>query len=214
MGKITALQLSKSKKRVSVFLSDSSSFIIDRNVAEEVGLRKGLDLSIDQVKELLESDLYHRCFDAAVHLLAYRPRSELEMKQRLYKRGFRDDIASKTLLRLREQNLINDEAFAQYWKDTRLSFNPRSRRLIKYELMRKGIPSETADEATSDLDDTAAAYKAGLKKARLISSMDYGEFRRRLSNYLKWRGFSYEIIDNVSERLWQEKQDASKQFVL
>lgn len=213
MGEIIAFQLNKSKKRISVFLSDSSSFIIGREVAEQAGLCKGLDLSMRQLKELLESDLYHRCFDYAVRLLAYRPRSELEMKQRLCKRGFQEDVVRKVLLRLRAQNLINDFDFAQYWKDSRLSSNPRSRRSIKCELIRKGIPSETADEATSTLDDTAIAYKAGLKKARLISSMDYDEFRRRLSNYLKWRGFTYEVIDNVSERLWQEKQNSSKQVM-
>jgi hypothetical protein len=27
-----------------------------------------------------------------------------------------------------------------------------------------------------------------------------------LSNYLKWRGFNFEVIDVVSKRLWQEKQ--------
>jgi len=210
MSKITALQPNKSRNRVSVFLSDSSSFVIDKETAGKANLKKGLELSAKQVKELQKSALYHRCLDAAVGLLAYRPRSEAEMKQRLYKRGFREDVVTKVLARLREQNIVNDVAFAQYWKDNRVSFNPRSRRLIKYELLRKGVPGETVDEATSDLDDTANAYKAGLKKVRLMSSLDYDEFRRRLSNYLKWRGFSYEIINNISERLWQEKQDLPK----
>lgn len=210
MSKITALQPNKSRNRVSVFLSDSSSFVIDKETAGKSNLKKGLELSAEQVKELQESALYHRCLDAAVGLLAYRPRSELEMKQRLYRRGFREDVITRVLAGLREQNIVNDVAFAQYWKDNRLSFNPRSRRLIKYELLRKGVPTETVDEATSDLDDTANAYKAGLKKARLMSSMDYDEFRRRLSNYLKWRGFSYEVINNISERLWREKQYLAK----
>ncbi len=210
MAKVIALQLDKSKKRVSVFLNDSSSFTIDREVIQEAGLRKNLDLSANRIKELIESDLSHRCFDTALRFLAYRPRSELEMKQRLYKHGFREEIINKVLLRLREQKLINDVAFAQYWKESRLSFNPRSRWLIKHELMKKGIPGETADEATGDLDDTANAYKAGFKKARLLSSLDYNEFRRRLFNYLKWRGFNYEIIDHASERLWREKQNLSK----
>ena len=210
MNKIIALQLNKSRQRVSVFLSDASSFVIDKETAGKANLKKGLELSASQVKELQESALYRRCLDAAAGLLAYRPRSELELKQRLYKRGFRDDIVVKVLARLSEQNIVNDVAFAQYWKDNRVSFNPRSRRLIKYELLRKGVPSETVDEATRDIDDTANAYKAGLKKARLMSSMSYDEFCRRLSNYLRWRGFSYEVSSNITERLWQEKQDLSR----
>jgi regulatory protein len=210
VNKITVLQFNKSKKRVSIFLDDSSSFVIDRQVVEDAGLRKGLDLSESQMKELMEADLSRRCLDAALRFLTYRPRSELEMKQRLRRRGFRDETISKILVRLREQNLINDAVFAQYWKDSRLSLNPKSRRLIKHELRRKGIYGEVADEATGDVDDSANAYKAGLKKARLMSSLGYEEFRRKLSNYLKWRGFSYGVISSVSERLWQEKQDLLK----
>lgn len=210
MGKITALQLNKSKRRVSIFLDDSSSFVVDKTVAEEAGLRKGLDLSLERMRALMEADLSQRCFEAALRFLAYRPRSELETRQRLHRRGFRDDVIHKVLVRLREQNLINDAAFAQFWKDSRLSSNPKSRRLIKYELLRKGIPSEAADKAIGELDDIENAYKAGRKKARLLSSLNHDEFRRRMLNYLKWRGFSYEVIDSVTERLWQEKQSFSE----
>jgi regulatory protein len=210
VGKIAALKLNKSKKRVSVFLDNSASFVVGRQVAEEAGLRKGLVLSESQVKNLMEADLSHRCFDAALHFLAYRPRSEMEMKQRLHKHGFRDDIISKVLLRLRKKNLINDLGFAQYWKDNRLSLNPRSQRLIKYELIKKGIHGEIADEAIGDIDDSDNAYKAGLKKARLLSSLSYAEFCKRLSNYLRWRGFNYQVIVTVSERLWQEKHSGSE----
>ena len=106
--------------------------------------------------------------------------------------------------------MINDIAFAQYWKDNRLSFNPKSQRLIKRELKQKGIAIETADEAVRDLDDEANAYKAGLKKARVLAASEYNEFRSRLSSYLRWRGFSYEVIDHVSARLWQEQQTSSE----
>lgn len=210
MAKITVLQLNKARNRISVLLDDSSSFVVDKTVAVEAGLRKGLDLSLERMRALMESDLSHRCFEAALRFLAYRPRSELEIKQRLYRRGFGDDVISRVLVRLREQNLINDAAFAQFWKDSRLASNPKSRRLIKYELMRKGIAGDAVDKAIGDVDDRENAYKAGMKKARLLSSLGHEEFRRRLSSYLKWRGFGYEVIDSVSERLWQEKQNFSK----
>lgn len=210
MAKITVLQLNKARNRISVLLDDSSSFVVDKTVAVEAGLRKGLDLSLERVRALMESDLSHRCFETALRFLAYRPRSELEIKQRLYRRGFGDDVISRVLVRLREQNLINDAAFAQFWKDSRLASNPKSRRLIKYELMRKGIAGDAVDKAIGDVDDRDNAYKAGMKKARLLSSLGHEEFRRRLSSYLKWRGFGYEVIDSVSERLWQEKQNFSK----
>jgi len=206
MSKITAIQLNKSKKRVNVIFADASSVTVSKSVVEEMGLRKGMDVSSEQTKELTQADQFHRCLEAAVRYLAYRPRSEMELRQRLYRRGFRDDIIKPVLDKLKSQGIIDDETFAAYWRESRQTTNPRSRRMLKYELQKKGITSELVDKTIGDIDDVAAAYKLGLKKARLISSTSYTDFIKRLSNYLKWRGFDFEVIAAVSKRLWQEKQ--------
>ena len=210
MGKITDLQLNKTKKKVNVFLDGSFSFSVDKGVAIATGLRLGQDLSTSQIEELKNTDLYERCLGAVLRYLAYRPRSEAEVRQRLLYRGFRADIVDKVITRLKEQRLIDDVAFAFYWKDSRLSFSPRSKRLMKRELRQKGISSEIADEVVEDLDDEAIAYDAGQKKTRMLATLNYDEFYRCLFNFLRVQGFSYEVIDCVSARLWQEKQASLK----
>ncbi len=209
MGRITALRVVGSKKRFNVFIDGSFSFAIDKEVVVGHGLQVGQHLSADQVEELIQANLFQRCFEAALHYLSYRSRSEAEVRQRLYRHGFSDDVVNKTIPELKERKLIDDAAFAQFWKDNRLLFNPRSRRLIKLELRRKGIAAETADEIAGDLDDEISAYEAGLKKAHGLATLDYSEFRRRLFGYLRRRGFSYEVINHVVARLWQEQQTAS-----
>jgi regulatory protein len=206
MSKITAIQLNKSRKRVNVFFDNSSIITINKSVVEEMGLRKGMDVSCDKIKELTQANQFHSCLEIAVRYVAYRTRSELELRQRLYRRGFQNDTIKLVLDKLKNQGIIDDEMFAVYWRESRLATNPKSRRLLKYELQKKGIASELADKAVGDMDDIAAAYKAGLKKARILTASNYPEFTRRLSNYLKWRGFNFEVIDVVSKRLWQEKQ--------
>ena len=210
MGKITDLQLNKFRREIKLFIDNSFLISVDRDVAIGAGLYIGQDLSVDQIRKLKEASLSQKCFEAALHYLSYRPRTELEVRQRLYQRGFPGDIVHEVIVRLKDQGMINDIAFAQYWKDNRLSFNPKSQRLIKRELKQKGIAIETADEAVRDLDDEANAYKAGLKKARVLAASEYNEFRSRLSSYLRWRGFSYEVIGHVSARLWQEQQTSSE----
>ena len=206
MSRITAIQLNKSKKRVNVFFDSASSLTVNKSVVEEMGLRKGMDISDEQTKELMHADQFHRCLEAAVRYMAYRPRSEMELRQRLYQRGFRDNIIIPVLAKLKSQDIIDDEAFATYWRDIRQTTSPRSQRMLKYELQKKGITSDLVDKTIGDIDDVAAAYKVGLKKARLLSSTNYTDFVKRLSNYLKWRGFDFEVISVVSKRLWQEKQ--------
>jgi len=210
MSIITSLQFSKTKKRVNVFMDDSYSFTIDKELIAEGGLYCGKALSKAQIKELSDTDIFQRCLDAALHYLTYRPRSETEVRQRLCKHGFCNSVVNKVIVQLKKQELVDDVSFARYWTDNRILLYPRSRRLIKHELMQKGISAEIANEATEDLDDEVNAYLAAQKKIRLLDTYDYNNFRQRLFNYLKTKGYSYEAIDYVSKRLWNEKSNLSE----
>ena len=64
--------------------------------------------------------------NAAVRFLGYRPRSEAEIRQRLQRRGFDSDCTEKALARLKEQGLVDDTAFARFWKDNRQNRSARA----------------------------------------------------------------------------------------
>ena len=209
MGVITALRMNDRKKQVNVFIDGSFSFTVVDDVAATAGLKIGQQLLAEQIIELKQASLFKTCLEAALHYLGYRPRSEAEVRQRLRRRGFRDEVVDEVIIRLKELRLLDDVAFAHYWKDSRLSFRPRSKRLIKLELRQKGVSAETANEVVEDLDDESAAYEAGVKKARALSNLDYNEFRRRLSGYLRRRGFDYGTASAAVARLWQERQTYS-----
>jgi regulatory protein len=148
------------------------------------------------------------CLDAAYYYLSYRPRSEGEIRQWLRKRGFANEVTEAAIAKLREQNLSDDLAFAQFWKDNRLSFRPKSKRLIKRELRDKKVTSEIIEQVTSDIDDNQIAYKLGSSRLLSLAHLDYPDFYRRLSSYLAYRGFSYEVIKHTASLLWQEKEQA------
>jgi regulatory protein len=156
---------------------------------------------------LTDSNPLQDCLDAAYYYLSYRPRSEGEIRQWLRKRGFSNDVAEKTIGKLREQNLSDDLAFAQFWKENRLSFRPKSKRVIKRELRDKKIDAEIIEQVTKDIDDEEIAYKLGSSRLPSLAHLDYPDFYRRLSSYLAYRGFSYEVIKRTASLLWQEKED-------
>jgi regulatory protein len=155
---------------------------------------------------LTDSNSLQDCLDAAYYYLSYRPRSEGEIKQWLHKRGFPNELAARTIARLKEQNLSNDLAFAQFWKDDRLSFRPKSKRLIQRELRDKKVDAEIVAQVTQDIDDEEIAYKLGSSRLPSLAHLDYPTFYRRLSSYLAYRGFSYEVIKRTASLLWQEKE--------
>ena len=155
---------------------------------------------------MTDSNSLQDCLNAAYRYLSYRPRSEGEIRQGLHRRGFADEVAEKTIAKLREQNLSDDFAFAQFWTGNRLSFRPKSKRLIQKELRDKKVAAEIIEQVTKDIDDEEIAYKLGCSRMHNLAHLDYPDFYRRLSSYLAYRGFSYEVIKRTVALLWQERE--------
>jgi regulatory protein len=213
MSKITGLKTGKTReKRVNVFLDGELALKLLAEVALKEGLKIGQELTESQLATLAGLDRYQRCYNTAIRFLAVRPRSEAEIRERLLRRGFDSACMEKTLARLKEQGLVDDTAFARFWKDNRQAFRPRSRRLTRLELQRKGLTGDVIEQVVGELDDRDSAYRAALNRVRRLSTSDYQTFRRRLSEYLGRRGFSYSIIQETTEKVWQEqKNNSSKQ---
>ena len=142
--------------------------------------------------------------DAAYRYLSYRPRSEFEMRVWLGRKGHGSRTIENTLSALRAKGLLDDLAFARFWRESRESSSPRSRAALRSELRRKGIDPDVVAEALDGVDEEAAAYRAAQKKAARLATVDHDDFRTRLSAVLKRRGFSYEVTEHTVNRLWQE----------
>lgn len=209
MGTITALRLNGIKKRVNVFVDGLFSFTVAEELAVIHHLEVGKSLSAVQIDELKKKNLSYNCMEAAVHYLSYRPRSESEVRRRLKRRGYNNETIEEIIAKLKEKHLIDDVSFSEFWRNNRLSFSPRSTRLIRLELRRKGVAAETVNEVLKDLDDENSVYEAGLKKARRLTGSDYDDFRRRLYDYLRRRGYGYESIKRATERLWEQRKGSS-----
>ena len=142
--------------------------------------------------------------DAAYRYLSYRPRSEFEMRVWLGRKGYSSRTIEGTLSTLKRKGLLDDLAFARFWRESRESSSPRSRAALRRELRQKGIDPEVVAEALDGVDEEAAAYRAAQKKATRLAAVDHDDFRTRLSAVLRRRGFSYEVTEHTVNRLWQE----------
>ena len=204
--KITSLKAGRGReKKVNISLDGKPAFILLAETALKEDLRVGQELSESRLEALAGLDRAQRCLNAAFRYLGYRPRSEAEIRQRLLKRGFDGATADGALAKLRERGLVDDAAFARFWKDNRESFNPRSRRLTGLELRRKGLPADVIDEVIREIDETDSAYRAAAVRAGRLPLSDYYLFRRRLGAYLGRRGFNYDVIKETVDRLWKER---------
>jgi regulatory protein len=205
MSKITRLVKAKSReKRVKVYLDGQYNCTLLAEVVLKEGLRVGQEMSAGQLEILTGKDHDQRCLNAALRYLGYRPRSEVEVRQRLQQHGYDSACTEKALARLKERGLVDDTAFARFWKENRESFSPRSRRLTALELRRKGLDRDIIEKVIDEIDDRESAYRAAQSKARRLSASDDVDFHRRLAQYLGRRGFGYEVVNETVDKIWQE----------
>jgi regulatory protein len=203
-GTISALVAQKrNKERVNVYLDGRYAFSLP--TIEAARLCRGQYLSDEEIELLQELDTFQKAYDQALRFLAYRPRSHAETLRYLERKGIPPPLAEKVIERLVTAGLLDDLAFARFWVENRDRFNPRGARALRYELRRKGLSAEIIQQALSEAAaEGEAIYSAALTKARQLVRLDHDDFKRRLGAYLARRGFSYEAIAEVVERLWQE----------
>lgn len=198
---ITAIRAQKhNPDRLSIELDGEYAFGVSRIVA--AWLKVGDQLNEERVASLVKSDEAEIAFQKALRLLDYRPRTVMEIRQRLTQKGFGSEEIKNVILRLQRANLLQDEQFARMWVENRNEFHPRSKRLIRFELKNKGVSDQVIDNVLEDcMDDGELALRAGQKYARKLDPIDRVEFRKRLSAYLARRGFSYGTVAPVVQSL-------------
>ncbi|UYM04559.1 regulatory protein RecX [Solicola gregarius] len=125
--------------------------------------------------------------------LTEQPRSRTELERALAKRDVPADVAARLLDRFEEIGLVDDEAFARSWVESRQRTRGLAGRALAQELRRKGVDDETVRETVDDIDPDDERENARLlvrKKLRSVRSLDRQVQVRRLAGMLARKGYS------------------------
>jgi len=152
--------------------------------------------------------------DAAARFLEVRPRSIEEVRRRLREAGYRADLVDGAIERLADLGMLDDEAFARAWVESRDRARPRGERALRSELRRKGVSgaliaevlgergsaSMETDRATSgdraspgSADDVAAARLLARRGGAAAREADLRRRRAKAYALLARHGFDPDV---------------------
>ena len=124
--------------------------------------------------------------------LTGQARSRKELADKLAKKDVPSELAERLLDRFTEVGLIDDEAFARAWIESRQPGKGLATRALAHELRRKGIDDEVARDALAEIDpedEAAAARVLVRKKLRSVRGLEQHKATQRLVGMLARKGY-------------------------
>jgi regulatory protein len=151
----------------------------------------------------MQQNNYQKLLDYSLRLLAKRRYTESGILQKMQNKkiGTDGDI-TKVVKRLKELKLLNDASFADDYIQSRISLNPRGKRMIKLELKLKGIKPEIINNALGkvEIDEEKLATQVLDKKKRLFKGLGMQKKREKIMSILASRGFNLDTIYKIINR--------------
>jgi regulatory protein len=140
-----------------------------------------------------------RTLQRAVKLLAAKPRSIEELRERLLEKGWADEAAVEyALAKLKEYGYLDDERFAFGFASYRVKQKPVGRQRLARDLQTKKVSKETADAALAlvyqETSEEELIARAIEKRVRLRGRPVTRQETKSLYDHLLRLGFSYDLI--------------------
>lgn len=150
---------------------------------------------------------YSKAKAYAYKLISKRLYTEYEISEKLKKREFSPPVIRQVLNELRDYNYVNDLEFARLWIKTRLRLKPKGERLLRLELIKRGITKDTANQALAEVlkDYSQEALALNLAKRRIerLKLETSLKTRRKIFSFLQRRGFSSAIIFRALKQIFK-----------
>ena len=230
--KIEKLEPSRHKQgRWLVWLEDASFVRIGEGDVVSLGLYAGKALTDGEAAALTAAGERSKLMERAVGLLSQRPMSRKELLDKLcvpprqkrekYPYDKLDDIPDRSVLqvrrealreqaeavadRLTELGLLNDREYAGMVARhyAAKGYGPRK---IRDELYRRGVPREYWEDAVEEREPDESRIDK-LARQKLRGAEPTRENLKKVSDYLARRGYGWEEISTVLDRIREEEWD-------
>lgn len=168
---------------------------ISLSALAEYRLKEGDDVPESVFVSFIKDNEMKLAKEYACSMLARGAKTEKEVKNKLYEKGFLKESVDAALSTVKNYGYVNDEAYSQSYIERNASGKGAYR--IKFELKEKGVDDKTIEEAVknAELDETESARAVAAKFMKGKTNDE--KAKERLFRLLASRGFSYDTIKTV-----------------
>ncbi len=173
----TILEIRKLPGCRLIVFENSGSIRIPLSLYRERPVRAGQQADAGAIGLFIAQRGFPHALDSAVRLLSLCDRTEKEIRGRLSAVGYPAVCIDAVIGRLYDLDLLNDEAFARNWTQSRAHRQGRTR--LRQELTRRGVDPLAADQALSELSEEDQLKDAVRLTAKYLGRT-HGDMDRKL----------------------------------
>ena len=147
-----------------------------------------------------------------MNILAARPRSEAQLRERLLAKPWADaELVDQCVARLKELGYVNDATFAESYANYRMAVRPVGRQRLQRELAQKRVARQTIDHALDaayeETSEETLIDRALAKRLRAHGRPTDRQSTKRLFDHLMRLGFGYDLIVRKLRELQADVSD-------
>ena len=212
MAIITKIEAQKKNTdRVNIYINDEFFMSVFTELVYTFNLKKGMEINKENLKTLLDDDMYIKAKNKALNILSKADQSEKKIKEKLSSE-FEEHTIEKVLDFLRNNKFIDDKLLAQKIVNTNINLNKCGKNKIKQNLYNKGIDKNIIETAIDDIDtdkEFENALYLGKKRYERLKNEDSRKAYQKIGNHLAYKGFNYDIIKKVLNKLFNDVDEYS-----
>jgi regulatory protein len=161
---------------------------------------------------LTPEQIRSRTFQRAAKLLAAKPRSIAELRERLMERhGVTHKLVEEVIARLKEYGYLDDERYALSYASLKVKQRPIGRRRLLQDLKLKKVSNAVADEALdlvyAETSEEELIDRAIEKRIHLRGRPKTRQEAKSLFDHLLRQGFAFELVSDRVRRLSRSDLD-------
>lgn len=197
-------QQKKALHRYNIFLNEAYAFSVDEEIIVRYHIHKGMELTKDDLEEIMNHEDLHRHYMMVINYLSYRMRSKQEIDTYLRQKEVTTRVSAEIIERLEKEQLIDDLAFAEAFVRDRMNQTSKGPRVIMNELREKGIDAETAKSAVALYDEEnqfTKAFKWAQAEAKKKSPHALNKRKEQMRYKLMQKGFASDVVSGIMNEI-------------
>ena len=198
---ITDLKPAK-KHLLCISLSNGESLLLDSDLCAEKCLHTGDEMTAEKIKEYTAESDYIRAKSRALWLLDRYQYSERRLMEKLMSAGFGRQASEHAVNRLKELQVISDEALACRFAEE-CARRSISKREAYQKLRLKGFSSDTVNSALENARFDECSQITSLLEKKYKAKLLSGETDKVYAALIR-KGFSYQSVRECMKKYSEE----------